>query len=543
MSEQPMRCGDAAPYLSAYSDGELEDDLRTRVAAHVTGCAQCAAEVRRHAAISKLVGTLPRSTPSPEVLDRVLAAVVRPAAPSPVTRESLLRRPKLLAPRSLPPLLRTHGDTPAVVRPIGRRTRPPSLAARVIPVLAAALVIAFSVFAFSRFPLGYRLSGSRPVTPAPQSVASVLAQTQRQVNAVRSTLSFSPVVPAYLPPGASLRSVSTGAEPADGALRYLDMTWALAYPLTTLHIRESALPLDKRDDFVVGARGDPGMTELAWSLGQHQWVQGMVQGAPANCAVGESRSGLSIAVDVASPAGDSVCDTSNYAEINVLRLTSLALDAPYAPLTVLAPDSAHTVLHFIAYQQVPKGYSWDVYADPLNQRTSITVLDPNGVRLYTDLIGTDGGVTRIDLKTKHYQILPSSAAAGEPAPLITSAATFFATANTLLASGELWNMGLTQSPTELAGVTRAYALVLVDAPYPTTIYVAPATGQVLGASVDYQSSVHPGGAQASSKLSPANICPSYALIQYLPPSAVPASAFTSPTGYTQAAVTITPVTC
>ena len=542
MSDHPMRCGDAAPYLSAYSDGELEESLRVRVAEHIAGCERCEAEVQRHATINALIGALPHSTPSPEVLDRVLA--VR-RAPSPVTRESLLRKPKLLAPRSLPPLLRMHGDSPAVVRPIARsgRARPPSVAARAIPVLAAALLIALSVFAFSRFPLAERLRGSRPVA-TPQSVASVLAETQRQVSAKRPELGFTPVVPTYLPPGATLQHVSTGSESSDSALRYLDMSWVLAFPLTTLHIRESALPLDKRGDFSPGARNDPGMAELAWNLGQYQWVQGIVSGAPGRCAVGESRHDLSIAADVAAQSDGAACDPSNFAEINVLRLASVSLDAPYSPLTVLAPDSAHTVLHFTAYKTVPSGSSWDVYTDPAHQRTSITALRPDGAKLYTDVVAADGGVTRIDPVAKRYQVLPASAAAGEPEQLDTRVVTFFATANTLLGSGELWNMGLTDVPKDLASAGRAYKLVQVDAPYPTTIYVDPTTKQILGASVAYQSKEHPGGAQASSKLTPVNACPSgYASIEYLAPSAVPASAFELPNGYIQGTVQVTPVTC
>lgn len=540
MSDQPMRCGDAAPYLSAFSDGELEESLRGRVGAHVAECAQCEAELRRYAAITDLVGTLPRSAPSPEVLDRVLAAV-RPAASSLVTRESLLRRPKLLAPRSLPPLLRASTGSPTVVRTVaGRSRRPPTVAARMIPVLAAALLIAFSVFALSRFPLVDRLRGSRPVA-TPQPVMSVLAETQRQASAERATLGFSPVVPTYLPPGAALQHVSVGAEPADPALHYLDMTWTLTFPLTTLHVRESPLPLDKRGDFISGGYSDPALT---WSLGPFRWIPGLVQGAAARCAVGETRPSLSISVDVASQGNSSACDTTNFAEINVLRLASLALDAPYAPLTVRAPDGARAVLHFRAYKTVPSGYSWDVYVDPVHQRTSITVSDPGGAKLYTDLIA-NGSVTRINLEAKRYQTLCGCQADNEPQQLAASVVTFFATANTLLGSGALWNMGLTDVSGEMVGVARAYKLVLVSAPYPTTLYVDLSTKQILGAQVDYQSAAHPGGAGASSRLTPSVACPSYSQIQYQLPSAVPASTFTfTPTaGYTQGAVNVTPVTC
>ncbi len=540
MSDQPMRCGDAAPYLSAFSDGELEEPLRAQVAAHVLGCPQCEAELRRYAAITDLVGTLPRSTPSPEVLDRVLAAV-RPAAPSPVTRESLLRRPRLLAPRSLPPILRAGTDAPAVVRPVaGSARRPPTVATRVIPVLAAALLIAFSVFALSRFPLADRLRGSRPVV-TPQPVVSVLAESQRQAGAQRAALSFAPIVPTYLPPGAALRHVAVGAEPSNPALRYLDMTWTLAFPLAALHVRESPLPLDNRGDFIAGGYSDPALT---WNLGPYQWMPGLVEGAPYRCAVGEARPGLSISVDVTSQVSGSACDTNNYAEINVLRLASLSLDAPYAPLTVRAPDSAGTVLHFRAYKSVPSGYSWDVYVDPMRQRTSITVSDPSGTRLYTDLIA-NGSLTRIDLKAKRYETLCACQAGNEPRQLTDGVVTFFATANTLLGSGELWNMGLTGVPKEMVGVARAYKLVLVSAPYPTVIYVDLSTKQILGAQVDYVGMQHPGGPAASSRLSPAGACPSYSQVQFEVPSAVPAGtfAFTPSVGYIQGTVTAPTVTC
>lgn len=537
MIDQPMRCGDAAPYLSAYSDGELDDALRRRVEAHLAGCALCEADVRRYTAVSELVRTLPRSTPSPEVLDRVLAAV-RPAAPSPVSRESLLRRPRLLVQHRLSPLLRAHSGAPAVVRPVWRSRRPPTVAARVAPVLAAALLIAFSVFALSRFPLADRLRGSRPVA-TPQPVTSVLAETQRQVSTQRAALVFTPIAPRYLPPGAALRHVTVGAEPADPALHYLDMAWTLSYPLTSLHVRESPLQLDQRGDFIAGAYSDAALT---WSLGPYQWAPGLVQGAPTRCAVGETRPGLSISVDVTAQDGASACDTTNFAEINVLRLASLSLDAPYAPLTVRAPDSGATILHFRAYKTVPNGYSWDVYVDPIHQRTSITVSDPSGIRLYTDLIA-NGSVTRIDLATNHYATHCGCQSNNEPAQLAAGVVTFFATANTLLGSGELWNVGLTDVPKELVGGGRAYKLVLVSAPYPTAIYVDLSTKQILGAQVDYASVERPGGLGASSHLSPAGACPNYAEIQYQLPSAVPASMFTLPPGYAEGAVTTQTVTC
>jgi anti-sigma factor RsiW len=542
VSERPMRCGDVAPYLSAFSDGELEEPLRARIAEHVTSCAQCAAKVHRYATIDAAFGALPRSTPAPEVLDHVLASI-RPAPPSPVTRESLLRRPKLLAPRRLPSLLRAPGAaSPPAARPLTRR-RPASAMSRVIPTLAAALLIVFSIAAFSRGPLLNGSRGGRTVA-TPQPVTSVLAETQRQVSAQQAALGFTPVVPTYLPPGAALQHVTVGAEPTDAAAHFLDMSWALGFPLAALHIRESGLPLDKRGDFAPGGYAD---ATLTWSLGRYQWLPGLIRGAPAHCAVGEGRSDISIAVDVTAQEPGSTCDTTNFAAVNVLRLASLSLDAPYLPLTVRTPASTGNVLHYRAYKTVPSGYSWDVYINPARQRTRITALDPHGTPLYTDLIAGDGSLTRLDPRAKVYQVFDSRAhaASGEPVQLSAGVVTFFATANTLLGSGELWNTGLTAVSSALIGVTRAYKLLLVGAPYPTTVYVDPTTKAIVGATVEYQSSLHPGGGDASSKLTPSGVCPSYSEVQYQVASTIPPGTFdfTAPTDYAPGTVRVAPVTC
>ena len=41
-----MNCGDAEPLLSELLDGELPDDTRAAVEAHVAGCEQCGADYR-----------------------------------------------------------------------------------------------------------------------------------------------------------------------------------------------------------------------------------------------------------------------------------------------------------------------------------------------------------------------------------------------------------------------------------------------------------------------------------------------------------------
>ncbi|MFI5274486.1 MAG: hypothetical protein ACHQ4H_15760, partial [Ktedonobacterales bacterium] len=399
------------------------------------------------------------------------------------------------------------GDTPAT-RPSAPAVGPAALAARVLPVLAATLLIALSVLAFSRFALAGRFQSTR-AQPTAQSLASVLDVTRRQVTTMQGSLPFTPLIPTYLPPGVAQPRVVVGSESSNAALRYLDLSWTLAYPLTTLHIRESALPLGQRGDYLPAAQSDP---LLMWSEGAYQWLPGLVQGAPARCAVGEARSGVSIAVDVGAQGGSGACDTSAASDItaiNVLRLTSLSLDAPYQPLTVLPPDTAGTVLHFIALKSpAGGGDSWEAYVDPARKLTRVTVSDAAQHTLYTDEINGNT-LTRLDPTTRTYATICVCKVDGELSQLPTSVVTFFNNVNTYIGTGELWNRGLTQT-----SVGRLFDLALVGAPYQTQIFVDPATKRIIGAEVKYQSQAHPAGQQATSKLSPASGCPSFTSIQY-----------------------------
>src|SRR5215469_3988065 len=101
MSAPLIRCFEARPYLSAYVDGELDAGLAERIYEHLASCTECRRTAAKYRYVDELIGRLPAPGPSPEVLDRVLAAtssVNRERA----VRESLRRPEKPLAPRSLP---------------------------------------------------------------------------------------------------------------------------------------------------------------------------------------------------------------------------------------------------------------------------------------------------------------------------------------------------------------------------------------------------------------------------------------------------------
>lgn len=513
MNDTPMRCADAAAYLAAFADDELAEPLRGQVAAHVAGCASCAAEVQRHEAIRGLVASLPRSAPSPEVLDRVLAAS-RSSGPSGIVRESLRGRKKRLASRALPDFLRA-ATAPPVVRPITgpARRRPRSAALGALPALAAALLIMLSVVAFSRFSSINRF-GSRSLVPTPQSLAGVLQTTQRAVEGKRGGLGFSPAVPTYLPAGAAFAGVRIGAEPTDASRRYLEITWSIVLPAGTLHLRESPLPLAARSDFSP-VPGDPLLT---WSLGALQWSPGTLQTQELRCAVGEDRGSFSMVMDVAKQIPNLPCDDAENAKaINVLRLASLSLDAPYTPFSARPPDLAGGVLHFRASAAPDSGVSWEVWADLAHHRTSVTVRDEHGQTVYVDHI-SGSGVTRLDPAAHTYATLAGAASLGEPTTLPGDLIAFFNNVNAFLSAGELW--ALAPDPADSAHRER---LVLVGAPYPTTLYVDPTSRQIVGAAVEYGASSRPGGAGASSRLTPAGGCPAFATIEFRAAGSAPAS--------------------
>ena len=530
MSAEPMRCREVSRYLSPYADGELAEPLRERVAEHLSGCLSCRRELARLQSASRLVAALPRSAPSPEVLDRVFTATGRSAG-EPVVRESLRKRRKPALPArsmQLLPRLACAVRIPRVPRsahaphsshsrlPIPARaahTRPAGL----LPLLAASLVIALATFAFLRHPFAQPLVGQSSSSPAP-SVADVLRQTRTEVLAHSAQLAFTPVTPSFLPPGARFFSTAVGpGKTVTAGQQYLDVVWSLNAPLTTLHVRQSPLALAARTDYAVGAPN----AVLAWQAGAYPWRAGQYLPQPNHMAVGQDRKTFSISLDIGIQpvAGGARAEQARQAAVAVLRLVSLSLDAPYQFVQVTAPETSASVLHYIAHSASTAGPAmWDAYVDAAHSRERLSVTGAHGQPLYTDFITGDTAL-RLSPADKTYQRMTTEAAGGLAA-LPTDVVTFFDGANSLLADGELWNLGL-----QKLGARQVYALALVGAPHPTTVYVDAKTQRIVAAQVNEAASAQPGGPSASSRLSPASGCPSYTLIEYLDPARAPANIF------------------
>ena len=68
-----MKCSEAQDRLSAYVDNELPAELREQVAAHVSSCSACAAQVEFARELSSEVRAMPTPAPPPGLWDAIEA--------------------------------------------------------------------------------------------------------------------------------------------------------------------------------------------------------------------------------------------------------------------------------------------------------------------------------------------------------------------------------------------------------------------------------------------------------------------------------------
>lgn len=92
-----MNCDRVRDFLSDYLKEELAENDRAGVAAHLDGCARCAAEAEGLAQTLALLSALPRESAPPELLDRVVKGIEREAAAG-RTRNRLFALPRVRIP-------------------------------------------------------------------------------------------------------------------------------------------------------------------------------------------------------------------------------------------------------------------------------------------------------------------------------------------------------------------------------------------------------------------------------------------------------------
>ncbi|GEM_PF-5286217 len=279
-------CDEIAPYLSAYVDGELTPALQAKVTAHLATCLACTRKAQRYRDVNRKIALLPSTSPSPEVFERIQAAIAQ-RGPSPVVRESLhpaKESPaasvvRLLSPKVVYPQEPEHASDDDDVGPPSftpaRLPRTPFQRRAFylrsgLSTLVALLIISLTVALFRG--LAHEGKNTNPIvrtTNVPTPVSNALRQTASALHAAAPELAFTPLTPGYLPDGAQF--VSAPVLPNNSvakSMRYIEITWDIPQQdgLTTLHLREA---LDGRGWSLIGcqsASASFGGEWLTWGL-------------------------------------------------------------------------------------------------------------------------------------------------------------------------------------------------------------------------------------------------------------------------------------
>ena len=520
----PMSCAEARPYLSAYADGELAEPLRSQVARHLAGCAECAARVESYGATDALLASLPATAPSPEVFHAVMAAA-REENAEPVEHETLtsplaglvVRRPRLVRPEP------RQQDGPAI--PGARRK---SWIATVAPAVAAVLLVSLAALAFRGLVMAPR--DTNPAT-TPTVRGTILERTQAQVAEVARTtqLPFQAVFPAYAPTGASDVHVSVGPDSAN--VIYLDIVWTVtssAY-LQQVRIREAKSGYD-----FYGYTPDTSDGAVSWKLTSGraweplkrdtQWQISATTTDNTSVAAGERQGNmLSIAVEAVGASASANVESLRA----TLRQVTLSMDSPNKVIPLASHPTTGLVLHYRAQSQVTGGqtpaWSAEVYVDPANdaQRVEVSV---NEKLRYTDVSrGWQQGY-RLDAQTGAYATGPRSQFSGDMSldgKTNGNVLQIFRDPYTPLQSGLLWYSG-----TARVGKTNVYDYILVSAPNKTHVYIDPQTKQVV--QVKVETSVLWNSPPDTGQVFGGDGCSYFTLIEYVQPESVPPGTF-SPT--------------
>jgi hypothetical protein len=479
-----MRCADVRPYLSAFVDGELAEPLRSQMARHLAGCAECAARAASYRATDALLARLPGSAPSPEVYHAVMAAA-REQNAEPVERETLPAPLAGLAARQLR-VVRPEprqSDVPAALS--GARAK--SWIATVAPAVAAVLLVTLAALAFRGLVTLPHESGPA-TTPTP--ALTILEQTQTQVAVVSRTakLPFTPVLPTYAPNGASSVDVSLGYADDKTTVTYLDIVWNVTPSgyLRKIHIRESAngypypgYTLDNSGD----ATGWQLIDKRSWQPLKNEHPEQLTSTTfyQAVAAGQYQENALYVAVEAIGTSPSSSRDSL----LATLRQVTLSMDGEQKQIPLASLQTTGLILHYKAQTRVAPGqtpaWSVEVYVNPANDAQSVAV-SVNGKLRYVDVSQGSQGY-RWDAQTGVYANGPRSLFSGDMNPNINgnqNVTHIFSSPGEFLQTGLLWYSGQNAK----VGNATAYDYRLVSAPNLTHVYIDQRTNQVVKVDVD-----------------------------------------------------------
>jgi hypothetical protein len=534
-AEMTMRCEDVAPYLSAFADGELPQPLCSEVAEHVATCDACSATLARYAKIDSLVAAMPRSAPSPETLDQILANVA-------AEDEQEERRNTLRSVWNIEAFKRrfTEMDLPVADAPTRihahttQRSRWVSVA---IPAIAALLLISVTLVTFHWLPSkGGQVLPTTQATATPAPGSKTLQTTFDAVNAIQKQLAFRAVLPSYLPDGATLYDVTIGPHESEISEHTLDIFWSVGDPAHMIHLHEAPAAVG-----LTGYTELSSTSEVAWQIGNTPWRQVRVDGFPKNMAVEQRRQTVAIALDVSIQANSSQAAAGQ----TTLRLISLSMDSKYIDMPTAPNEKTARILPVPSIDKLVAHYkavalngtgstAWreEVYvapcastADPCQVSASYW-LGSSGAPIFND-IASGQRLLHLDQAQKTFTWLPLLPSAQGANLSNTALPKLFYLANTYLSTGILWYMGEATYQGE-----RVYNLLWTSAPNQTHVYVSKTTHQVIAMSVDSPAKIQTGGPIAGTG---ALSCMRYTMLEYIASSATTDAAFaqTIPTGFTE----------
>jgi hypothetical protein len=516
----PISCAEVRPYLSAYADGELAEPLRSQIARHLAGCAECAARVGGYRSIDALLASLPATAPSPEVFHTVMAAA-REQNAEPVERETLASPFAGLASRRL------H-----VVRPEPRQQDIPALPgarrkswiATVAPAIAAVLLISLAALAFRGLVMAPH--NTNPAS-TPTISGTILEQTQAQVDEVTKAtqLPFTPVMPTYAPDGSSSVQVSVGPNSAN--VIYLDILWTVTSnrDVSEVRIREVKSGYD-----YYGYTPDSSDGAATWKLTAGRvWEElkndsvGQVASLTlgSSVAAGERRGNeLSLAVEVTGTSPSTSADSLKA----TLRQVTLSMDSPNKPIPLTARPPTGLVLHYKAQSRVTGGetpaWSAEAYVNPATDAQRVAV-SANGKPRYVD-VSQGAQAYRLDTQTNTYATGPRSQFSGEMNPDANgndNVLQIFRDPYTLLQSGLLWYSGQNAK----IGSANVYDYILVSAPNETHVYIDQQAKQVV--KMEVKPAVVWSNPPDTLQVYGKDGCSYFTLIEYMQPEGVPAGTF------------------
>lgn len=529
----PLRCADVRPYLSSYVDGELAEPLRTQVARHVAGCAECAARVESYRETDALLRSLPETSPAPEVFHAVMAAA-REQNAEPVEREALASPFAGLATRRL-----------RVVRPEPQQTNAPaalggsrrkSWVATAMPAVAALLLVTLAALAF-RGLITLPKDTNRAATPTVS--ASILDQTQAQIAAISRTakLPVAPILPSYVPNGVSSVKVSPYCDDAK-TISCLKIEWTATFNpyLRTVIIRETPNSYGGFPGYIQdtssGRAGWQLRSGRGWQPYRNASVGQLTTGdQPRSLAAGQYRAGdvyITVEVIGTSPASSDVSLTAD------LRKVTLSMDGDNKLTPLASAQTNGLVLHYTAQSRVIRGetpnWSANVYINPADAQW--VEVSANGKPLYVDSSQGSQQGYRLNKQTGAYATGPRSKFSGDmdlANSINRNILQTFSAPGDLFQGGLLWYSGQTAK----VGSATAYDYILVSAPNETHVYIDTKSSQVIQLRVDPKARWNSlTTAETTTPVFGKDGCSYFTQIEYIQPEDVPAGTFslTPPSG-------------